>query len=246
MNRLRICSLFFAFAVIAARAEETNTPSTASATSNTAPSGVTSNAAPSSIKIDGTTYEEVRWGRVTLSTVTIFHKTGVATIPLEKLPPELQKRFGYDPQRAADWQKAEQQRATARQQAQQQEKDHLPFEKEKIQELEGEVSDVIEGKGVILNNHLAAEANARFAATMAGVADAWARAGTPNPNPSVPLDTRVRYYFLACDTKQLANGSYVKCRAYQDGFYTYTTVMGGSQKIARWVYYDEHTELPKP
>ncbi len=96
MNRLRVCTVFFAFTVaIAARADETNTP--APPFINAAPSGVTGNALPASIVIDGTTYEEVRWERVTPTTVTIFHKTGVATIPLEKLPPELQRRFGYDP-----------------------------------------------------------------------------------------------------------------------------------------------------
>ena len=49
MNRLRVCIVFFAFAVIAARAEETNMPAPASATSNAAPSGVTSNVAPGTI-----------------------------------------------------------------------------------------------------------------------------------------------------------------------------------------------------
>jgi len=88
-----VSMLFFAFAVVATRAEQTNTPDTAS---NAAPNSVTSNALPASITIDGTTYEEVRWGRVTPTTVTIFHKSGVATIPLWKLPPELQKQFGYD------------------------------------------------------------------------------------------------------------------------------------------------------
>jgi len=105
MNRVRVCLLLFAFTVVvAARAEETNTPSTASATSNAALTGVTGNVAPSTITIDGTTYEEVRWDRPTLSTVTIFHKTGVATIPLWKLPKELQERFGYDPQKVAEYQ----------------------------------------------------------------------------------------------------------------------------------------------
>ncbi len=112
MNRLRACIVFFAFTVaVAARAEETNTPAPARATSNAAPSGVTSNALPASITIDGTTYEEVRWQRVTPTTVTIFHKTGVATIPLDKLPPELQKRFGYDPDKAASYNAAQQQAA---------------------------------------------------------------------------------------------------------------------------------------
>src|ERR1017187_1390358 len=103
-------------------AEYINTPAPASATSNAAPSGVTSNGVSSSITIDGTTYQDVRWGRLTPSTVTIFHRTGIATIPLWKLPPALQKQFGYDPQKAADWQKRqgqmamrEQQRATQEQ-----------------------------------------------------------------------------------------------------------------------------------
>ena len=117
MNRLRVCFLLSVFAVVVARAEGTNAPTTASVTSNAAPSGVTSNALPTSITIDGTTYENVRWGRVTPSSVTIFHRSGVATMPLWKLPPDLQNHFGYDPQKAADWQKREQQREQRDQQA---------------------------------------------------------------------------------------------------------------------------------
>jgi hypothetical protein len=54
-----------------------------------------------SLTIDGFTYENPRFERVTATTVTIFHSTGIATIPLAKLPPELQKQFGYDPARLA-------------------------------------------------------------------------------------------------------------------------------------------------
>ena len=107
MDRLRICFVLFAFAVIAARAEETNMPTTAGAAGNAAPSGVTSNTLPASITVDGTTYEEVRWQRVTPTTVTIFHKTGVATIPLDRLPTELQKRFGFNPDKAAQYQQGQ-------------------------------------------------------------------------------------------------------------------------------------------
>jgi hypothetical protein len=53
----------------------------------------------------------VTFGTVTPATVTIFFDTGVARIPLEKLPPELQKRFGYDPQKYAQWQAAQQKEA---------------------------------------------------------------------------------------------------------------------------------------
>ena len=61
---------------------------------------------PSSFTIDGFSYQDVRWDRLTPAAVTIFHKTGVATIPLSKLPPELQKQFGYDPRVAAAWEEA--------------------------------------------------------------------------------------------------------------------------------------------
>jgi len=101
-------------------AEETNTPTPASVTNNATPAGVASNVVPSTITIDGATYEEVRWGRLTPSTVTLFHKTGSASIPLWKLPPDLQKQFGYDPQKAAAWQTAEQKSAAARAKAERQ------------------------------------------------------------------------------------------------------------------------------
>lgn len=65
------------------------------------------NTLPSTITVDGITYSNVTWRTVTSATVSIFHETGVASIPLEKLPPELQKRFGYDPQKAADYRRAE-------------------------------------------------------------------------------------------------------------------------------------------
>jgi hypothetical protein len=48
--------------------------------------------------VDGVTYEDVRWGSVTPTTVTLLHKTGIATVPLAKLPPDLQKRFGFNAQ----------------------------------------------------------------------------------------------------------------------------------------------------
>jgi hypothetical protein len=59
------------------------------------------------ITVDGVTYEDVRWGTTTPSAVTIFHKTGIGRIPLEKLSPELQKIFGYDPQKAIEYRQRE-------------------------------------------------------------------------------------------------------------------------------------------
>jgi hypothetical protein len=82
MKAVHIAVLLLVFAVVASFAEDTNT-------------------LPTTITVDGTTYSNVTWRTVTPATVTIFHETGVASLPLDKLPPELQQRFGYDPQKAA-------------------------------------------------------------------------------------------------------------------------------------------------
>jgi len=84
MNAFRIAVLLSAFAVSATFAEETNT-------------------LPTTITVDGITYSNVTWHAVTPATVSIFHQSGAASIPLEKLPPQLQERFGYDPQKAAEY-----------------------------------------------------------------------------------------------------------------------------------------------
>jgi len=96
MNVSRLAVLLFAVAVVASHADETNL----------------------TLTVDGITYSNVTFRTVTPATVNIFHKTGVATIPLEKLPLELQKRFGYDPQKAAGYRRAETERAAEIQAAQ--------------------------------------------------------------------------------------------------------------------------------
>lgn len=47
--------------------------------------------------VDGVAYSNVVFKTVTPTTVSIVHETGTATIPLAKLPPELQKQFHYNP-----------------------------------------------------------------------------------------------------------------------------------------------------
>lgn len=114
MKILRVILLLCSFAVVVVLAEETNVPNPDSVSTNVAAGDVTSNTASNSITIDGTTYEDVRWGRLTPATVTIYHKTGIATVPLASLPPELQKQLGYDPEKAAKWQAAMDKTAAAR------------------------------------------------------------------------------------------------------------------------------------
>ncbi len=84
-----------------------------SASAPPAVSAQITNPTPETLTIGDTTYENVRWGRQTPTTITIFHKSGVATIPLSQLPKDLQTRFGYDPQKVVEWQKGEAERMAA-------------------------------------------------------------------------------------------------------------------------------------
>ena len=89
MNAFRASFLVFAFTVVASRADETNL----------------------TLTVDGVSYSNVTFGTVTPSGVNIRHSTGIARLPLAKLPADLQQRFGHDPQKAAEMQKLEQRKA---------------------------------------------------------------------------------------------------------------------------------------
>ena len=65
------------------------------------------------LTVDGTTYSNVTFGAATPAAVKVFHSSGIASLPLAKLPPELQQRFGYDPQKAADYNRQTQARQAA-------------------------------------------------------------------------------------------------------------------------------------
>ena len=159
------------------------------------------------IVIDGVEYEDFKFSEPTVIDVTITHRKGVGKVPLVKLPPELQKQFGYDPQKVA-----------AYEQAQEEANRRTEWVRKNVQNISGKVNDVIEGKGVILSNELNV--------------NAYLQAGGTDPRM-----TGLSFGFLECDTPKLVNGSIVRCSAYREGTYTYTTVTGGNRKINRWVYY---------
>ncbi len=51
------------------------------------------------LTVNGSTYSNCTFGAVTPATVKVFHASGIAVLPLAKLSPELQQRFGYDPKK---------------------------------------------------------------------------------------------------------------------------------------------------
>jgi len=95
MKLSRVAIVLFAAMVLSAKADESNV----------------------TLTIDGVIYSNVVWRSATADSVSILHKTGVASIPLEKLPPDLQKRFDYDPQKAAAYRASQQVAQAARQEA---------------------------------------------------------------------------------------------------------------------------------
>lgn len=53
------------------------------------------------LEAEGVVYRSAKVVAISASTVTIRHPGGIAQLPLRKLPPELQQRFGYDPEEEA-------------------------------------------------------------------------------------------------------------------------------------------------
>lgn len=61
--------------------------------------------------VDGVTYQDVTWGSVHGTSISVTHRSGVASIPVAKLPADIQQRLGLDPAKLAQQQAAERQRA---------------------------------------------------------------------------------------------------------------------------------------
>ena len=61
---------------------------------------------------NGDRFENARVTTITPATITIFHRSGVATVPLTDLSADLQRRYGYNSVKAQAWIRkvAEQQR----------------------------------------------------------------------------------------------------------------------------------------
>lgn len=228
MNASRLLYLLLAFTAANALAQQTNTA--ISMPANAAPPGLTNPAAPTQITIDGTTYTDVRWGRVTPATVTFFHKTGVATIPLSKLPPELQKQFGYDPQRAAEWQAAQRAAAAdASRRAAESARQAADAAQHAAAAMEWTLTiEEILPDGIIARGYKTSDDKALNADTSA--------ASSQGNGQSVPL-VRHPKSILIClidypKTRELAEGDKITATAYESGV---ITIAGHA--LGRWVYF---------
>jgi hypothetical protein len=195
---------------------------------------------PSSFTIDGFTYENVRWGRITPSTATIFHKTGVATIPLGKFPPEWQEKLGYDPFKAKQYRRAEAEAKAAWLQAKQQRLELLQqrqAEEDQRRKFEATAVDfhctimALDERGVVVRT---AKTSIPYSATIPASGSVEDR----------PKQIEITYAFLVGHPRQasLVVGDTVSCRAYRDG-----SQETDGEPLPRWVYLSEaHHPIPPP
>lgn len=180
------------------------------------------------LTVDGITYTNVHFRGTTPVSVAIFHSTGVATIPLEKLPPELQKRFGYDSQQAAQWQAAQQK--AAEEAVEEQRKAAAAVEWTLT--VERVLADGLIARGCrtsdlqVLNSGHAP--NSRASAL------------TNRPTTYCPHPVAI---FLLDHPKlgRLAEGNGITASAYKDG-----VVLAGDRTLEKWVYYDpKASQIPR-
>lgn len=176
MKAFRVAVLLLISVVAASFAEETNP-------------------LPTRITVDGIIYSNVIWRAFTPATASIVHRTGAATIPLEKLPPELQTRFGYDPQKAAEYTAAKRSAEAARQET---------LRKRRAEELETQ-KQVAE----------AAAKRAAEAAVTNQTAEAAARKAAQENEAHYGPVTQLRFSY-AKNLVQMTNGNYYVNLVYTD------------------------------
>jgi len=153
--------------------------------------------------------------------VKISHSAGVATVPMAKLPLELQKQLGYDPAKAAEWQ-ATNQKTQAVQKKKQEEQEALNKKLSGAIARWGTIEQILP-QGIIVGQH--SSGRTQRSANLSGY-------GIKSRSliHIAPTD----HYFLLVghpDQSKLADGSSLNCYAYQEGVVTIE-----DQTLEKWIY----------
>ncbi len=180
--------------------------------------------------VNGKDYHNVTVGQVESDRVHITYDGGIGTIMLADLPPELKKRFNYDPVAAKEMTAERQQQMAASDamvtQVQAQQKEQAQHDEEQAQQnaheqeakknivfVAGKVLQKVEG-GVILSGY---------------------EEGEPYPWGDVPHGMQAYSQFDRVFIKgyggEGVDGAVVEVTAYRSGTFSYTTVLGASSTI---------------
>ena len=170
--------------------------------------------------VSGKTYRDVRVTKVTPSEISVIHESGAGRIPLKDLPDDLKAKFGYDPAKAAEFQK----QAAAKEAQIQAAVNQAAEYKKKLKSAESRhfrISNVIKGnKGVLANLYYPG-----------GVAGSAARAmGTS----TVASSEGELVYLTGKLYSNLVDGAYINAYCFENGIYEYTTTAGSTSTVKKF------------
>lgn len=167
--------------------------------------------------VAGKDYHNVTVGKVEADRVHITYDGGIGTVMLADLPPELQKRFGYDPQKAKDATKAEEDRLAQAGQAE--------YEKAHPSQSSNGFQDTYVQVIQVLTNGI--------------LADIWSY---PDDGRYIDFHAGVNAYvstgktiFIQCNSSGLAEDEKYMAKITRSGTFTYQDATGASRTIQKWV-----------
>ncbi len=175
---------------------------------------------------DGKLYKNATITTVTPAYVSITHSEGVVRVMLENLPEELQKKYGYDPEKAAQHLSAE---ARVQQQAYEQSQaaaSLADFDKRALY-VEGSVSQVPEGGILFKGSAYRFESSEWSQRSKSG--EVFAHGDTQRK-----LVGNTGLIFIAGSFPGVIDGDDWKGWIWPAGTYKYESVGAGTKTIERW------------
>jgi hypothetical protein len=180
------------------------------------------------LTVEGVTYTNVVFGTATPYAVSIRHDAGVASIPLNKLPAKLQKRFGYDPKEAAQYRSAELQAAENNRQAQAETASRLSIQQQQeqvqVQEKASATAELNRTAVRISGKVIMTVSAGTIVRTQIAISRAMDNYNAVTHRPEVDTVNRPEIRILLVGPAKLiisGNDKYVDCNASLDGTFTF-------------------------
>jgi hypothetical protein len=189
---------------------------------------------------DGRVFVEATINSVTPSTVTIFHKDGISKVPLSAMPKQFRDEHGYDPTKAEEYQKMEEENSNANAKnlsdilRKQRERDRVrkilaEFDSQS-KFVEVEIVQALEN-GVLGDAYCIEEYTEKVTTYSQGVAGP----GLPTTR-YVPRTrkTLVGENIFISGIINVADGERWSGKIWPAGIYTYTTIQNAKRTVRRW------------
>jgi len=179
---------------------------------------------------DGKTYRGVKVLKYDALTVSILYADGGASVPLEKLPVDLQKKFGYDPVQAQAMEKKQADEAVAAAKAKaeaQKKKEVLDELKKNAVLLNAEVTQVLPNG--ILADKMEPEYHDSPGTSLSDVG------GGRGGGLVVEYVKSGTTIFIEMPTDGVAEHQRLKCYAVHTGTFTFTDIHQASRTVEKWI-----------